>query len=47
MCMFLSLIFFFLIDWDALEENARQADERKLKRTGDFEEEPPRKKGRR
>ncbi|KAI7889566.1 FACT complex subunit-domain-containing protein [Mucor mucedo] len=34
-------------DWDALEENARQADERKLKRVGDFEEEAPRKKGRR
>ncbi|GAA5811471.1 hypothetical protein MFLAVUS_004908 [Mucor flavus] len=34
-------------DWDALEENARQADERKLKRAGDFEEELPRKKGRR
>lgn len=35
-------------DWDALEENARQADERKSKRSNDFDDDaPPKKKGRR
>jgi hypothetical protein len=39
---------FFSLDWDTLEENARQADDRKAAKRGpDYEDEAPRKKGRR